>query len=99
MAWSNVKREPRREITEQVLGVIAAVAFFVGDYYAVCWLKIYRPDLIANGADFVFAAFMLPMTVMIGSVVCWLAWHATHALGEWVCDLLGPLDPRPRRRY
>lgn len=92
MALSNMKNEPRREIIEHAVGIIAIAAFLVADYALVRWIGAQDTATIAVGM-FIGAA-MFPLVVMVLTV-------GVHAVGELVCAVLGALgfDPRPKRRY
>ncbi len=96
MALSNIGREPRREITEQVFGLIVLGALIAGDYKFGLWFKQ------ATGGDKYGCPWPLGMLfgVLAGGVLI-LLWYIAHAIGEIVCDWLKAIrvDPRPRNRY
>ena len=93
MALSNIFREPRREITEQVIGVIAVAIFLWGDYVFASWMPhdghVWPP---------IWAGMLLwPLCLAIGLV----GLSGLHLVGEGVCALMARagFDPRPKRRY
>lgn len=101
MALSNIFREPRREITESVVG-IAAVAFVLGGF---AWLdySIAVASWAQNGShpnDFgdylVGATFLL----ILGGIALGILTVMTHAIGEGICNSLARrgLELRPTRR-
>ncbi len=100
MALSNIFKEPRREITESAIGILAAVGSIavtsVAVYYTGVFVHHFSPQTpLASCVG--TAIFLLPATVvaLIGLAV------ATHAIGESVCASLAKrnLDPRPKQRY
>lgn len=79
MALTNIFREPRREITEFVVGIAVVGAIGVPDYYFATWF-----EAVSNGCPW-------PLGMIIGAAagLCLvLAAIATHALGEGICDTL-----------
>jgi hypothetical protein len=100
MALSNVFREPRREITEQLVGTIIVGAFSLVDYKFAAWSLIgYVPrgDEAPYGVMFAFAMF-------VGALICPLAFALltiVHFVGDKVCGWLDQrgLRLRPKERY
>ena len=93
MALSNIGREPRREITESVVGAICFTGFMVAlgfAVYGVLWgvATMLRTDMLT--------AFLV--TVSGGLVLAGFI-AITHAVGEDVCDALDEhgIRLRPRR--
>jgi hypothetical protein len=92
MALSNMLREPRREITETVVGVLLIGIVLVGYISGACWLAA-RTNLDMPAAFFLelTAASALVLFVLVG-----------HWIGETVCDALQDhgvhLRPQKRRR-
>lgn len=102
MALGNIGREPRREITESLLGILAVVPFFYLDYrLSVAW------DAARGPNDPVFPAmlFIMAIGLVIGAFILFVGLliflAVTHSIGEWICDRLDDMgiDPRPRNRY
>ena len=103
MALNNIGREPRREITESAIGILATivwlgVAFLVAahfDPYYVNGPQDYRPSWAFS------VSFITFVIATVGPVLLFGVLFITHALGEEVCDWLKALriDPRPRQRY
>lgn len=93
MALSNIGREPRREITEQIAGTLALALYVVAAYLVVT--EIFGAT---RTVDKIFGTFFfgLVMLVVIPGLI-----FSTHAIGEVVCDWLkaARIDPRPRQRY
>lgn len=98
MALSNIRREPRREITESLLGILAVVGFLWVDYLSCSMVnRMFFPKdpcpvplamiifIAASGLVFLLSTGLL---------------YGTHALGEVICDALAErgLDPRPKER-
>ena len=104
MALSNIFREPRREITESIVGLIVAIgpvtAFCIADYYGAVWASVAWFD----GTTSTFwgcAIVLIPMCIFGIVFFGWLALILTHAIGDDVCDALEErgLQLRPRDRY
>lgn len=96
MALSNIGREPRREITEQLFGVAVLGALIVADYNFGLWFQ-----KITGGPDH---GCPWPVGMIAGVMVFIILiglWFAAHELGEIVCGWLKAIriDPRPRQRY
>jgi len=107
MALSNMRREPRREITEQVIGTVAvlggAVIFFTADYSFVKWLLASDMMDIHGTADVIFAVILLPIMVSLALLaITFIGYgfvYVCHEAGEALCAKLGRFDPRPKQRY
>ena len=99
MALSNMRREPRREITETVVGVIVFGAYVVADWYFAQWFQwVTGPQ----------GAYPWPAGMVLGILVLTVGTAAVialpfivHNIGDFACEVLGliGLDPRPRQRY
>lgn len=97
MALSNMRNEPRRELIESGLGIVATILFLVIDYKAV---HAFLPPLL-NSSDRIQATifcmflgcFAVPLTVMLA--------HLTHWFGEVLCGWAAAIgyDPRPKDRW
>lgn len=96
MALSNIGKEPRREITESVIGIGVVVGYIFADYFVVSWLM----SGAQNHTDQVVGTVlgMLGGIVLVPISILFLL--ATHALGDGICNWFAALgaDPRPRRR-
>lgn len=96
MALSNIFREPRREITEQLVGIAALAMFLYFDWHFAVWLKTVSGGE-QNGCPLVLGlacgAFAIALLIIL--------WHLVHAFGESVCDFLKNrgLELRPKTRY
>lgn len=97
MALSNMLKEPRREITETVIGVALVSGFLFADYYFASWFV--NADLSAEQRSIETVLFMImgfAVTVLfVTALIC------AHALGDAVCNWLAGVgaDPRPKQRY
>lgn len=98
MALSNIFREPRREITESVVGLALVGVFAWCDYRFACWLQDYTG---LDSAGFHNIPWGFGMFVGVaGAIVIVFLVFATHALGEGICNSLqrGGIHLRPRNR-
>jgi len=97
MALSNIFREPRREITESVVGVGALLVFGGGYVRLIVWLadSLYRPG--DNYSGDLFACFLFSIVAMI---VIWIVVAVAHRIGEAICNALqaSGIHLRPRQR-
>lgn len=96
MALSNLRREPRREIIEQGLGVLALAALLYADYAFITWL-----DASRGWFDFILLMFIAPSILFLLACAIYFLMHVAHVVGEGVCALMAKLgsDPRPKQRY
>lgn len=96
MALFNLRNEPRREITEQIAGLVFAGLFIWADYALVKWTGIPKDagDVVFG---MLFGVFGLATLIMLFFLMLFF----THAIGEIVCGWLKRfgLDPRPTKRY
>lgn len=94
MALSNIFREPRREITESVVGIVSFVGVVGGILYANYLV------VTALGAtktvDLVFGSFFMIFVDMALIALLFL----THAIGDGICNVLQDrgIHLRPRNR-
>lgn len=95
MALSNIFREPRREITESVIGIIPLALFLYADYQFALWFHE-----ITGGNKDGCPVFLSLFVGIFGLVAFVLVLNVTHALGERLCDSLADrgLELRPKRR-
>jgi hypothetical protein len=102
MALSNIFREPRREITETVVGVALITIPVVADYFAALELQ----KLSGGWGVFPWPIGMLfvPLVVILGAmavVAVALGFPlVVHAIGEDACEALQRrgIHLRPRNR-
>lgn len=107
MALSNIFQEPRREITESVVGIVvgSCVLSLIGlldHLVAVVLMHIhfdvgkYDPQPV----DIVFFHFAAVFALVVGGVGLWIFFHATHSIGEDICDAFAKrgLELRPKIR-
>jgi hypothetical protein len=113
MALSNIGREPRREITEQVFGLVFVMAYAGWVAYSVHLSNVWHPPLYCKvGATSCTVAeaewswwkepfnFQITFGLSIGIWLIYPALLFMHFLGEIVCGWLTTLgiDPRPKQR-
>lgn len=97
MALSNTFREPRRELTEQGIGLIVLSALLVPAHYFAQWLSMAGPN-----APPIFVCYVLAVVVeFLAILVLFGAAHLMHWLGEISCSALarGGLELRPKNRF
>ena len=101
MALSNIFREPRREITETIVGALVILvpltALLVIDYWVVTKL-LKNPDKLEDVA--IGMVLLLP-GMAIGLAVLGMLAEVFHAAGERICNALDRRDIhlRPKRRF
>ena len=94
MALNNIFREPRREITESIFGLVVVGGYFWLDYRFALWAA--PEDIQSNHiAIFPVMLFGVILTFVLALLVSF-----AHFVGEEICDALAQrgLDPRPRNR-
>lgn len=89
MALSNILREPRREITESLVGCIVAIgairALVWADYQYSLWLN----DGVEEQNRQVAMGTVFGCVVFLGGALLITEFAvATHALGEFICNAL-----------
>lgn len=113
MALSNIGREPRREMTEQVAGLIFILAYIGWVVFSVHLSRVwYIPhdcirftDGSCRGDNTGYWADPGDFFITLGlSLGIWLVYPfllLMHAFGEMVCGWMAGLglDPRPKQRY
>ncbi len=103
MALSNIFREPRREITESLVGLGVAGAVITGIGYWSYWCVKATGGTVLTSLP--IAMFMVAITSIAAIAVLWVLGYlflaATHAIGEDICDILQRrgVHLRPRKRY
>jgi len=101
MALSNIMREPRREITESVVGFIAFVGYIFVDYLVSQAMDPYYVTTRYSPPWGLTIVFVMLFVGIISPIVIFAAFYLTHAIGEMVCGWMkaANVDPRPRQRY
>lgn len=102
MALSNMKREPRREWSEQIVGMIGVPLLLLVLYWSGGVLARHTDPTYANTpiSDH-FGGMVAICVVVAGLFFLGIGvWHLSHIAGELLCDLLAivGLDPRPKWR-
>lgn len=103
MALSNILREPRREITESIVGVALVALVMWADYAFAIWLQD-GTNAVTNGAGVPWPAGMLigAILAIVVPLLMVILLFFTHALGDGVCNALQAagvhLRPRQRRQ-
>lgn len=99
MALSNIKKEPRREITESTLGIVAVVGLVFLDYKASSFLSNLTKST-ANGEIFLIM-ITIPLLLIVVAAISVGFLYFTHFVGEEICAMMAKLniDPRPKQRY
>lgn len=93
MALSNIFREPQREITETVVGLVVASVIVYLDYEFAVWFQncdwgsMGKPPLVIG---FIAGALLVPVAAF--------ALHLVHETGDLVCDILDDFGVRLRPR-
>lgn len=98
MALSNMLREPRREITETVVG-IAGVALVLAVVAVPPWALCYF-GVEHRFIDAIADCFLCLTAIVVGVMVLALTVNLIHDAGEALCAALARrgIDPRPRTR-
>lgn len=99
MALGNIFREPRREITETIIGVAIVSAVIYADYCFGVWLQ----SQMSLRSDPTHWDGFWVMGMMIGAAglsVSVILLFGAHALGEGICNRLqdAGIHLRPRQR-
>lgn len=99
MALSNIFREPRREITESVLGIVPAILIGWIDWQFACWFQgsIMPADKTFRLVGCLFGLVLIGASIFIPYGILLL----THSWGESICNALARrgLELRPKRRF
>lgn len=95
MALSNILNEPRREITETLIGLVPIVALLYCDYRFALWFQAFTggPE---KGCPWPGGLLIGLLIFMFGLLLL----LAIHFVGEEICDALANrgFDPRPKVR-
>jgi len=100
MALSNIVKEPRREIIETLVGIIASVPLLVLNYYvanAMYYGSLHDKDPMPWLLAFFFCA---PLCIFIAAASIVAACIGVHTLGENICRELQErgIHLRPKQR-
>lgn len=103
MALSNIRKEPRREIMESVVGTLAFILFLFACNplaYALQATGMFGAVDMHHGLAYTVSAFILLAAFWIAVGLGIFLVHGLHNIGDFLCDMLGEigLDPRPRGR-
>ena len=98
MALSNIFREPRREITESVVGLSIFGVFLYGDYHLTKWALAELPH---GGPPLPIAMILVGVGIFFACGFSFLILVLTHALGDAICNALqrNGVHLRPRVRH
>ena len=103
MTISNIRREPRREITESLVGIGVFAVLSAIDFGLAVWGHADDPShsTLEWACMWFFALAFLAVVVAIALLVVKVFLLATHAIGESVCNSLETrgIRLRPRQRY
>lgn len=97
MALSNIRVEPRREITESLVGIALVVGFLFGDYLTGIWFS-HHDESHSIALGMVVGPMMLAVVIVVSAMILYL----THFLGEVLLDFMADtvgLELRPKQRY
>lgn len=99
MALSNIFLEPRREITETLVGITAVIGPVYLDYLFASWLKVASSSPNAPNPH----GLPIPLGMVIGfaaTLIICVAFIFIHYVGEEICDFLARrgLHLRPTQR-
>lgn len=100
MALSNIRNEPRREWTEQGIGLLVLLVFVFVDYRLSLWFQMMTGG-DERGCPWPLGMLLIGVGIMLVIPLTVLIWYGAHELGESVCGLMTSLgfDPRPKQRY
>jgi hypothetical protein len=95
MALTNIITEPRREITETVIGIAAVGGYVAANYATARWL---RPWFYPFRDD---PLLIVMIAILVLTIVAVFLLFLVHAVGESISNWLGRQghDPRPAQRY
>jgi hypothetical protein len=95
MALTNILNEPRREITETIVGFGIVAAFIYVDYKFAQWAKL---DPLDGQIASIIVGLIVGIVLVIGIAAVLVI---IHAVGQGVCNSLERhgIQLRPRKRY
>jgi hypothetical protein len=96
MALSNILNEPRREITESMIGIGLITIPIIGDYAFARWLEGATTGSCPWPLGMLVGLFFAVLIIALGSALI----LGSHALGEAICNKLQEhgIHLRPRQR-
>lgn len=96
MALSNILREPRREITETLIGALVIGAVLYGDHFFAEWMYA---GIGQHDRSFIIVCYLIG--ALLGVLIFFFAIFV-HWIGESICGSLArhglELRPKVRRR-
>ena len=102
MALSNTLWEPRRELTETAIGLLAVTIAFGADYLFALWLSRFYFGSMHHvfGNDGSTPLWLGMIEGVVLAVIIWLIVLLVHSLGEGICNTLqrNNIHLRPRQR-
>lgn len=98
MALSNIRKEPRREITESLIGMVCVAGALWLDYAGSRFVNFVF--FLKGPCPIALAMILLPIVLLVVFLLGVLLVSVTHGLGEVVCGRLAKVgfDPRPKVR-
>lgn len=98
MALSNLFKEPRREITETLVGFVVITPFIVLDVWGARWLQALQPH---NARPFLIIMVLVALMMFVAFALSMLALLGIHTVGEKACNALARrgINLRPKERY
>lgn len=98
MALSNIFKEPRREITETLVGLTVVAPLIVLDVRCAHWMQGLDPK---DAPPFPILLALAALGILVVGIFGSFALIGIHAAGEKVCDALARkgLNLRPTVRY
>lgn len=104
MALSNIFREPRREITETVIGLILLALALLLDYWGALKIKVLFPQKFGSDPmwfDMLLLVIMTFTGLALAAILIIGVPILVHTIGENICNALADrgIELRPRQRY
>lgn len=103
MALSNIFNEPRREITETVVGFLVFFSVGVGVHLGAVWWRAHELEKggVISGEEFALMHVYVFLGLGVAMLVLPFVLVLIHTVGEGLCDWLGRrgLELRPKERY
>ncbi len=108
MALTNILREPRREITETVVGVAVLLPLITLDWWLSSQVSVWGGcdghdttfPCAASGTFYLWFFLITPFALLVGTIIGGLILFFIHEMGESICNLLEAhgIQLRPRQR-
>lgn len=107
MALSNMRIEPRREITESAIGIAALFVIIPVLVLGGVWFQYFTGGPFSirtmNGdyCPWPLGILIVVCSLFLTTLLIWGLNHLTHYIGEKICDGMARIgwDPRPKQRY